>query len=415
MTHPLIQPGPKVMGLDLMIGGAIPLLARAEHPQTAILVRGEAGSGKTVLATFLAAQLAAQLEGDVAYACVELLPIELAAQNAALYPEKPILDVVPVWSSPPPPSPRPRCWASAIELGERIDAKATQELFVTELPKLLEGARDKAEKRPIKVLVVDAVSVAYHLGASAPRMLADDVCKWAAEENVALIVVEESVTPEPSVWSFAVDLVIELTNESSPAGQRSLRVPKNRFGASLGREAAGLDVEKDQGPVIRPPVVAYRYYGPVVLSHPREWDWPFPRLPRPSAVPWVAVRNDLMPRMPADLPALMRSETWIWHGGDKMFVDDANGARALAFVRQGAGAPLVLSEVGTFNTPWTLACRVLEVSLILGRTCIAHERVFEQFRMRPSVVLDAVEASTFRMVVDGQPLGPFQDAYLALR
>jgi len=78
-------PGPKIRGLDLMIGGPIPMVARhGDTPQTSILIRGEAGTGKTVLATHLASLFAAQFGADAVYACIELLPSELAAQASGI-------------------------------------------------------------------------------------------------------------------------------------------------------------------------------------------------------------------------------------------------------------------------------------------------------------------------------------------
>lgn len=251
----LIVEGPRIMGLDLMIGGAIPMLARhGDRPQTSILIRGDAGTGKTVLASYLAGEFAKQFDSDVAYACIELLPIELAAQVEGLYSKEASFRVVHQWETPPDTS-RVTLWTGILDLGERINQDENRRRFLTELPLLLDAARARSGGRGVRVLVVDGVSTHYGLGALAPRTFADDLCKWAASHGLVVIVVEEA-TQTSSVWAFAVDMVLSLSNESVSGADRALRVTKSRFGHSPGATPAGLAFG-EEGPEIQPPLSAY--------------------------------------------------------------------------------------------------------------------------------------------------------------
>ena len=275
----LIVDGPRIMGLDLMIGGAIPMLARhGDKPQTSILIRGDAGTGKTVLASYLAGEFAKQFNSDVAYACIELLPIELAAQAEGLYPgDTPPFRVIHDWTATPDTT-RPSFWTGMLDLGDRLDHTKTRERFLSELPQLLEAATAKSVDRGVRVLVVDSVSPHYGLGADAPRMFADDLCKWAASRGIVLIVIEETSQPS-SVWSFATDLVLALANESSPSGERCMRAPKNRFGPSVGAVAASFSI-LEAGPEIRPHPAQYVAAGPTafMLSDVEPLHWQSARL-----------------------------------------------------------------------------------------------------------------------------------------
>src|SRR5262249_47418264 len=89
------------------------------------------------------------------------------------------------------------------------------------------------------VLVIDSLSDGYNLGASAPRALADDLCKMAAQRGMILILLEETTEKRPSVWSFATDVALHLgPAEEMPAPgasgsfERQLIVTKNRLGPS---------------------------------------------------------------------------------------------------------------------------------------------------------------------------------------
>ncbi|HLM43036.1 MAG TPA: hypothetical protein VK458_04165, partial [Myxococcaceae bacterium] len=77
-----------IPGLDLALGGGIWTVHRMPetNPSATLLIRGLPGSGKTAFGTLLAGALGRALEGDVAYGCVELLPVELQAQHENLRP-----------------------------------------------------------------------------------------------------------------------------------------------------------------------------------------------------------------------------------------------------------------------------------------------------------------------------------------
>jgi KaiC/GvpD/RAD55 family RecA-like ATPase len=229
-----------VRGLNLILGGGIPVLKRHEtfEESATLLVRGPSGSGKTVLGTQLASSLARSLHADssrrvdVAYACVELLPSELSAQRAGLRPENMKERVI---SSPfhleESTSDECRIYAGILDLGSPVDEQAR---LVPAIGALL-AAIQAAGGTP-RVLVVDSLSDGYHLGGSAPRPLADDLCKMAAKQGMVLVLLEETSNDAPSEWSFVTDIVIELgrSNEEasndSDAFERVLRVVKNRFG-----------------------------------------------------------------------------------------------------------------------------------------------------------------------------------------
>ena len=216
-----------IPGLDLVLGGGIRTLPRVEgvNESATILLRGPPGSGKTLLGSQMASSLARLLKGPVAYGCIELLPMELAAQLAAFGAVFP-----PV--STPPFGPSPAIAAGLLDLG---DEGAEVETIEPAIRALLEEV-GKLGAKP-RVLVLDSLSDGYRLGASVPRVVADGLCKLAAAEGLVLFLLEETVDPKPSPWSFAADVVIELgsAEEESVRGaagqlERRLVVSKSRFG-----------------------------------------------------------------------------------------------------------------------------------------------------------------------------------------
>lgn len=227
-----------IEGLNLILGGGIPVFKRHEtfaDESATLVVRGPPGSAKTVLGTQLASSLASSLGADVAYACIELLPSELAAQRAGLKQPKLNEKVV------EPPFPHGerigdecRIYAGILDLGTPVDEQAR---LVPAIEEMLAVVRE-AGGSP-RVLVVDSLSDGYHLGASAPRPLADELCKMAVQQGIVLILLEEAVDRRPSAWSFATDVVLELgpaddmpAPGSSDPFERRLSVTKNRFGPS---------------------------------------------------------------------------------------------------------------------------------------------------------------------------------------
>jgi KaiC/GvpD/RAD55 family RecA-like ATPase len=226
-----------VPGLNLLLGGGVPVLKR--HPDSdesaVLLVRGPPGSGKTVLGTQLAGAMARALVPgqmtDVAYGCVELLPVELAAQHAGLtrpeVHERVITPSFPVDAPEWPTAGECRIYADllALQPGEEqvgIEAAVERLLDLTE----------RAGGRP-RVVVIDSLSDGYDLGSRAPRILADALCKLAVARGMVFILLEETIDGRPSNWSFAADVVMELwqpTEQGPGMRARTINITKNRFG-----------------------------------------------------------------------------------------------------------------------------------------------------------------------------------------
>ncbi len=203
---------------------------------TTVLVRGAPGAGKTVFGSQLARAVARTLGGDVAYGCIELLPIEFQAQYAGLHEEGAAEDVVIPPFNPGSRSEQKasRFFAGLLDLG----ASGGEQARLGPAVRALLNQVGQAGGRP-RVLVIDSLSDGYNLGGSTPRQFADALCKLAVELGLVLILLEEVVDSRPSVWSFAVDVVLELRiSEGTPAAtaptsfDRWLTVSKNRFGPS---------------------------------------------------------------------------------------------------------------------------------------------------------------------------------------
>ncbi len=223
-------------GLNLILGGGIPVLKR--HPDfagesAALLVRGPPGVGKTVLGVQLAGSLARNLDAgvvhDVAYACVELLPSELEAQHAGIKrPEVKERVLVAPFVARPRAVDECRIFAEMLDIG--TDGEEVDKLGEA-LDRVLAAIRERGGDP--KVLVIDSLSDGYRLGSLAPRALADALCKMAAQQGLVLIMLEETVSHQPSAWSFACDLVIELSLTAVVEGgvlERRMTIPKNRLG-----------------------------------------------------------------------------------------------------------------------------------------------------------------------------------------
>jgi KaiC/GvpD/RAD55 family RecA-like ATPase len=277
-----------IEGLDLVLGGGIHLLERVKGSgeSATLLIRGPAGSGKTVFGTQLAASIARALQTDVAYGCVELLPTELRAQHENIrrpaFLEKVVVLAGPKETSEPDAS-HVRIYAAVLDLGEEGD---TVKHLGGALEGLLEAAELRAERK-VRVLVVDSLSADYGLGANAPRVLADGISKLAAGQGLIIILLEELVEDGPSVWSFAVDTVFELklSKQNAFIGRQFL-VPKNRLGPS----APGpheFDFASQHGVSVCPSETAYL----------REWRYiELPKLP--TEMPWSHPELDKLGWLP---------------------------------------------------------------------------------------------------------------------
>lgn len=207
-------------GLDLVLGGGLTWIERVPGKKSAtILLRGEAGTGKTLSALHIARSLATALEGDIAWTGVEILPAEVAAQHASLWPDDRIFSVAHRGSTE---SSTLRTIHARL-LGPLDDASQLGDALEALWPEF-------AGDRPPRVLVLDSLTDGYALGAKVPRAVVDGVCKLAAHWNVALVLVEEARLGDPSPWPYAVDTVIEL--RAADRGVRSLSVAKHRFAPS---------------------------------------------------------------------------------------------------------------------------------------------------------------------------------------
>ncbi len=227
----------EIDGLDLILGGGIPVLKRHKdlEESATLLVRGPPGSGKTIFGVQLAGSLARSLGCDVAYGCVELLPSELEAQHAGIkkseFKERVIMAPFPKQELK---SDECRIFAEMLNIGSHGEE-------VSKLGDAIEHVLKGIERvggQP-RVLVIDSLSDGYNLGASAPRELADALCKMAARRGMILILLEEIFESRPSAWSFATDVVLQLSPSEDAAApgpsdsfERRLTVAKNRLGPS---------------------------------------------------------------------------------------------------------------------------------------------------------------------------------------
>lgn len=215
-------------GLDLVLGGGLCALRRGAYaePSGSLLIRGGAGAGKTVLSLQIAMSVAKRLGGDVVYGCVELLPVELQAQQASMWSAGALRIISADAEHEPPfagvdPS-ASHVLAGLLDLGT---GEHEHEHLGDAVLGLLTASRASGA-RP-KVLVIDSLVHGYGLAATTPRAVSDGLVKLAADEGLFLILAEEAGA-DPGQWRFAVDTVLEL--EHGP--QRRLSVVKHRFAAS---------------------------------------------------------------------------------------------------------------------------------------------------------------------------------------
>lgn len=247
-----------IVGLDLALGGGFRFVRRAyagDHESAILLVRGGPGVGKSVLAEDLALRLAAAVEGDALYFCVEVLPSEILAQRMGFDD----FDPARVADLSRKGHKDPNLTKPSLILG-MLDA-AVDEAGVPDVGESLLDLYRLAAARGYapKVVVVDSLSEGYGLGASVSRVVVDGLCKLAVEQGWVLILVEETPTDAPTPWTFAVDTVLSLRLAAAEGGaqsRRELLVTKHRFG---GCEPGphGLLIERERVRVI-PPFSAYR-------------------------------------------------------------------------------------------------------------------------------------------------------------
>jgi KaiC/GvpD/RAD55 family RecA-like ATPase len=220
-----------IKGLPLILGGEIRAVSKlADRAESAvILVRGPAGSGKTIFATQLAAHEALVRGGDIVYCCIELLPSELDAQISGLTfgLEHRALRVSNLPMGAATAELAPRIFASIVDIPEDP---------VPDIGPELQRVIDDATRDGLapKVVVIDSLAEGYRLGASVPRYLADALAKFAADKGIVLVLLEEVVDRADSIWTFVADVVLELAyhgaSGTSAGEERAITVRKNRFG-----------------------------------------------------------------------------------------------------------------------------------------------------------------------------------------
>lgn len=220
-------------GLDLVLGGGLRRVRRVDDKHaTVLLVRGPAGSGKTLIGFHAALALQKRFGGPIAYACVELLPTEFEAQVRAWRTDLNHLSIrhreshVEVHSD-----------AEVVVEASLVDLADGPEALGVEVERFVERLTN-AGAAP-GVLVIDSLIDGYKIGSSAPREFVDSVCKLAARWGLALVLLEECASGTTSPWVFAVDTVLELglaTEDGDDSRtfplERRLTVLKHRFGPS---------------------------------------------------------------------------------------------------------------------------------------------------------------------------------------
>jgi KaiC/GvpD/RAD55 family RecA-like ATPase len=216
-----------IWGLDMVLGGGLALVEHEDaKPSTAIVIRGAPGSGKTILGTQLAANLAASWQADVLYCCVEVLPSEIG-QQAGQFDWSNRIRFVKAPFSDPGDAASPRVFASILNLG--TEEKEDEELGRA-VSAFLEEVKGLGGKP--RVLVLDSLSDGYRLGSKVRREVADGLCKFGKSRGLTTILLEETSDNKPSLWAFVADVVLQFEGQAPGAMYRSLTVPKNRFGPS---------------------------------------------------------------------------------------------------------------------------------------------------------------------------------------
>lgn len=215
----------------------LPLIRKdpdAPHATTAILVRGQAGTGKTTLVTALAHAISTQGHGIALFLNTEAFASELRYKADFLHlPENSLLG----WSS------RQQAGIGAlvtrhVELTkpgrEAKDSKDRRLAGFRAIEEMLHDAKAKpTEHPPIRVVVLDGFTLP---GAEEePPDLRHEVISFLQEleaHGVTPILVEEMGQRGFEWLPFVVDLVFELALEQDPdTGKliRRLRCPKSRF------------------------------------------------------------------------------------------------------------------------------------------------------------------------------------------
>lgn len=238
-------------GLDVLLSGGWRLVRRhGERESAVVLLRGGPGAGKSLWGLEAARVLAGALGGDVLVACVEILPTEFVAQARAARPD---LAATAVGYLPDavPSGPGPRFAACLLD---NLEDTAPPDLV-----DVLESALDRARLVGIQpaAILLDSLIEGYGIGASLARPEMDALCKFAAAQGLALVVLEEAAAEGASGWAFAADTVLELANDPGERG-RTVFVRKHRFGASAAG-SHGFELRTGVGPWVIPVLPAWSW------------------------------------------------------------------------------------------------------------------------------------------------------------
>lgn len=217
-----------VSGLDRMLGGGIRLLERVPGAGTSavVLLRGEAGTGKTVLAAHVASAVARARKEDVLFACVESLPTEIAAQIGGFGGLRDLLPMRSASDETPFRGEATRAFGLVLDT-EGPGDKAPHERLGDGIEAGLKYL-ERGGALP-RVVVVDGLSDAYGVGPASPRKFANGLALLAAGRGLTMILTEEAPPRAPSPWSHVSDSVVELWRGADAMGVLAAAV-KNRFG-----------------------------------------------------------------------------------------------------------------------------------------------------------------------------------------
>ena len=269
------------LGLDALLGGGWRLVTRLPGLASAtVVVRGGSGAGKTLVGLQVAIELARALDGDIAVACVEILPTEYAAQirSARSSLEESHVVVMPASVSDRPADVATSTEHPRVYIGLLTDLDPEEPNLVASLETLERDVKRDGGKPA--VFIVDSLIEGYSIGANAPRIMADALMKFAAQGGYGLVLCEEQINDAPSPWVFAADTVLQLGVEPRERG-RWIEVRKHRFGPSS-TDRHELDLSSAVHPEVFPNPSAWA--SKTVPSILRSHGWAFAQDRRDTSV-----------------------------------------------------------------------------------------------------------------------------------
>lgn len=246
-------------------GIPLPSKGASEVGTTSILIRGGPGTGKTTLALALAHSIARKGEGTALYLATEFSPVELRFKAT-------LLGLADFTVSRWPGEDDVESGAILVEHlsqvgdGEQILSDADRRVrSIDAVWELLHPASDSQEpassptpdgKRPVRVVVVDALAVPEPISDGAPRADLVAFIQALESEGCSVILVEELIEERLAWTSFVVDVVLSLTLSPHPetgALRRQLAVLKTRFSISTpGPHDYGL---QEGHPAVKPSLI----------------------------------------------------------------------------------------------------------------------------------------------------------------